>query len=469
MEVALLDYGPVVLRMPFGFRLAADTLPSGCPRGQNPTVGTSPWLYPSFPTSCPFRVRHGHVPQPTRHYPRLWIRRPSSGRPRDLNPPDQDTAQHTLRTRPPPQMARPVPRGRPVAGRSPAPPGASRVASDLLFGHAAANTPVGPLGRIARGTAYSNRFPLTQRRRPSPELWRVGSHITAFGACSAFTTRCGLPDRGATLWPFPSKAPAASLPPPPLRLLPAGATQVPGGDCTHGRPAPYHGAHSPPEPCCRGGWSTPYDAGREAAKQTEAGGQRGRAPPVGTIQRGPLTARRDGHEMIVTSPPSTQCSQVGDPARQHQGQRPAGHPADPDDHAGALRLLRQVASREGRRGCWVGRPAGPPTWWTNGCTRSPPGAASSRAKGMSRRRSNARAIASPRGSALKRWSDRRRQAGAVVRLPTEPDGVEKAVVTSQCSSGGAWRTREYAREGHHEPTQALGLLAEVHDAEESAR
>jgi hypothetical protein len=96
MEVAPLDYGPVVLRRPFGSRLTADTLPSGCPCGQNPTVGASPWLYPSFPTSCPFRVRHGRVPQPTRRYPRLWIRRPSSERPRDLNPPDQNAAQHTL-------------------------------------------------------------------------------------------------------------------------------------------------------------------------------------------------------------------------------------------------------------------------------------------------------------------------------------------------------------------------------------
>src|SRR3954447_17053451 len=151
-----------------------------------------------------------------------------------------------LRACPPPQPARPVPRGRPVAGRSPAPPGASRVASGLLFGHAAANTPVGPLDRIAHGTAYSTRFPLIQRRRPSPEVGRVGSHITAFGACSAFTTRCGLPARGAALRPFASKAPAASLPPPPLRLLPAGATQLPGGDFTHGRPAPYHGAPTSP-------------------------------------------------------------------------------------------------------------------------------------------------------------------------------------------------------------------------------
>src|SRR6516165_4016488 len=97
MEVAPLDYGPVVLRMPFGFRLAADTLPSGCPGGPNPTVGASPGLYPPFPTSGPFRVRRGRVSQPTRHYPRLWIRRPSFERLRDLNPPDQNTAQHTLR------------------------------------------------------------------------------------------------------------------------------------------------------------------------------------------------------------------------------------------------------------------------------------------------------------------------------------------------------------------------------------
>src|SRR5262249_49470264 len=57
---------------------------------------------------------HGRVPQPTRHYPRLWIRRPSSERRRDLNPPDQNAAQHTLRPPPPPQEARPGPRGRPV-------------------------------------------------------------------------------------------------------------------------------------------------------------------------------------------------------------------------------------------------------------------------------------------------------------------------------------------------------------------
>src|SRR4051794_15222596 len=97
MELAPLDYGPVLLRKPFGSRLTADTLPSGCPDGLDPTVGASPWQYPSFPTSCLCRVRHGRVPQPTRHYPRLWIHRPSSERSRDFNPPNQNAAQHTLR------------------------------------------------------------------------------------------------------------------------------------------------------------------------------------------------------------------------------------------------------------------------------------------------------------------------------------------------------------------------------------
>src|SRR4051794_41926221 len=60
-----------------------------------------------------------------------------------------------LRACPPPPAARPVPRGRPVAGRSPAPTGTSRVASGLLCGHAAANTPVGPLDHVVREAGVS--------------------------------------------------------------------------------------------------------------------------------------------------------------------------------------------------------------------------------------------------------------------------------------------------------------------------
>ena len=65
---APIDYGPVLLRRPFGFHLAMDTLPSG-----------------------------GLRPRPTTHYRRLWIWRPSFEHQRDFNPPEQRAAQHTLR------------------------------------------------------------------------------------------------------------------------------------------------------------------------------------------------------------------------------------------------------------------------------------------------------------------------------------------------------------------------------------
>ena len=70
--------------------------------------------------------------RPARHYPRLWIRPPSSGGRRDFNPPDQCAAWRTLRASPPPCPARPDPHGLSVSayvatGR------ASRVASIPLF------------------------------------------------------------------------------------------------------------------------------------------------------------------------------------------------------------------------------------------------------------------------------------------------------------------------------------------------
>jgi len=43
--VAPIDYGPVLLLMPFGFHLTMDTLPSGDPQGLAPGP---PWLYPAF-------------------------------------------------------------------------------------------------------------------------------------------------------------------------------------------------------------------------------------------------------------------------------------------------------------------------------------------------------------------------------------------------------------------------------------
>src|SRR5208282_1679338 len=65
--------------------------------------------------------------------------------------------------------------------------------------------------------------------RPSPKPGRVGSCISLFEACSAFTqvTACMLAE--SPMRPSTPKASAASLPPPLLRLLSGGTNQFPGG------------------------------------------------------------------------------------------------------------------------------------------------------------------------------------------------------------------------------------------------
>src|ERR1700728_2128258 len=48
-------------------------------------------------SSCPFRLLHTFPsPRPARSYPRLWIRRSSFERRRDLNPPESRAAQRTI-------------------------------------------------------------------------------------------------------------------------------------------------------------------------------------------------------------------------------------------------------------------------------------------------------------------------------------------------------------------------------------
>src|SRR5438067_6269482 len=88
--------------------------------------------------------------------------------------------------------------------------------------HAVTTTPA-----ATDGTCFARAF---HRLRPSPTVGRVGSCIGCFGACSVFTARYGLHDSPSRLKrPSTSEAPAASLPPLPLRLLPGGANQFPGG------------------------------------------------------------------------------------------------------------------------------------------------------------------------------------------------------------------------------------------------
>ena len=92
---------------------------------------------------------------------------------------------------------------------------------------------------------------LPSRRRPSPLLGRVGSHIRAFEACSVFTHIAARtvhwPPKGA----FSQSASGHSSPPDPPRVFPAGArVRRPG--FPPGRMARLGKAHpttAPSEPC----------------------------------------------------------------------------------------------------------------------------------------------------------------------------------------------------------------------------
>ena len=141
-------------------------------------------------------------------------------------------ASSVLRACPPPHTARPAPHGSPV-GASPPPLGLPVLRRISLYMHAVANTPAGPLdARVAF---------FFQRRRPSPIHRRVGSRITFFEACSAFTARYGLHTRGVALRPFAPEASEMSLPTSLLRLLPTVATLV-GWDSHPLKFRAFHGA-----------------------------------------------------------------------------------------------------------------------------------------------------------------------------------------------------------------------------------
>src|ERR1700693_4015831 len=90
VEVAPIDYGPVLLLMPFGFHLTVDTLPSG-----EPQVGGFRSALACFrlSLSCPFRFLHtSYLLRPARHYPRVWIQRSFCARSRDLNSTERRSA-----------------------------------------------------------------------------------------------------------------------------------------------------------------------------------------------------------------------------------------------------------------------------------------------------------------------------------------------------------------------------------------
>jgi len=93
-RVAPIDYSPILLLKPFGFRIAPNTLSSGKPQedGFRSVLAVSGFrLCARLDFSIP-----SFFSQPARHYPRLWIQHPSSERWRDFNPHDSCAAQRTL-------------------------------------------------------------------------------------------------------------------------------------------------------------------------------------------------------------------------------------------------------------------------------------------------------------------------------------------------------------------------------------
>jgi hypothetical protein len=101
---------------------------------------------------------------------------------------------------------------------------ASRVASGLLCVHAVAITPAGSMELIRSSISIASGLPrVTVRSAPA----------IVFSGLLSVHSRYYLHARGVAKRPFTPKAPTASLPPLPLRLLPGGANQFPGGSFTH--------------------------------------------------------------------------------------------------------------------------------------------------------------------------------------------------------------------------------------------
>ncbi len=139
-------------------------------------------------------------------------------------------ASSVLRTSPPPHTVRPVSRELPVDPYR-----------DHRWGFPCCVwSPMRTCHRHYPGRSDgTNSLVLFHQLRPSPITRWVGSCINRFEACSAFThvTACMLAESPKR--PFTPEAPTASFPPPPLRLLPGGANQVPGGTFTRSEPAPF--------------------------------------------------------------------------------------------------------------------------------------------------------------------------------------------------------------------------------------
>jgi hypothetical protein len=132
-------------------------------------------------------------------------------------------ASSVLRTSPPPHTA-----GLALASCQLIPTaitaGASRVASDPLCLHAVATTPAGSMELIRSYRSPDVGLPhITVGSAPASQVSRPAQRSLGLQPAD-------LPSR--LMRPSTPEAPAALLPPPPLRLLPGGANQFPGGSFT---------------------------------------------------------------------------------------------------------------------------------------------------------------------------------------------------------------------------------------------
>src|ERR1700730_17705447 len=79
------------------------------------------------------------------------------------------------------------------------------------------------------------------QRSSCPSFFHPSTNLlqSLFRGLLSVHSRYGLHARGVAKRPFTPRAPTALLPPLPPRLLPGGANQFPGGNCTRCSPAPF--------------------------------------------------------------------------------------------------------------------------------------------------------------------------------------------------------------------------------------
>src|SRR6516165_1028744 len=126
--------------------------------------------------------------RPARHYPRFWVRRSSSERRRDLNPPYLGAAQRTLRTQPPPSRLQPTSRFRRLYGlpcSSDFSPGRGGLLQSLgmSLSPCCHFHPAEVTSRIGQCSASHSAFAPTLKARPS------GIHFRGHNAFTFVTAR----------------------------------------------------------------------------------------------------------------------------------------------------------------------------------------------------------------------------------------------------------------------------------------